>query len=189
MNPDRRELDPEALAHAIHIAQGFLEALMGVPVEDAEGRVVLTRTLRPQDDDWASLFHHDVREAYRSWYEAGLWSDPRHLRFARAVDQTTFRFTGAAPGWAFAASNPLSSRLPGGYRRIAQHLQPMPIWMAWSFVSPSRLHPRDSVGSGGARDLLKRAPSGMAYNGLVALPDGRLVWCPKPWRAPFAAPS
>jgi hypothetical protein len=54
--------------------------------------------------------------------------------------------------------NELSDRFPGGYRRVAPHLQPDRIWLVWRY-------------------LRRGATEGMRYDGLVQL-DDRWVWFP-----------
>ena len=88
---------------------------------------------------------------------------------AAKVNQTEIRIAGAYPDL-LRTENPLSGRFPGGYRKIVSLLKPENIWLAWKFTEPG-----------------KRI--GMAYDGLVHLPDGRFVWFPKPWRVERSSPT
>lgn len=67
-----------------------------------------------------------------------------------------------SPAAMLGAENELSCHFPGGYRKIAAHLDPQRVWVAWKYRRPGE-------------------SSGMAFDGLVRV-DDHWAWFPKPYR-------
>ena len=115
--------------------------------------------LRPRDDDYSSVFDGAIVSPVRSAYEP-LWRTTPKLE--RPVPGALTVRVDAAPAGMLREDNELSRRFPGGYRALAPHLRPEPIWFVWQYLRPGE-------------------SAGMRYDGLVRLPD-RWVWFPKPYR-------
>jgi len=125
----------------------------------ATGRPVEVMTLlKPQDGDFTRVFVGDAAAKARDGYMQMWTSPPGPLGKRGQTEVHAFATTADA----FKTENEFSQQFPGGYRKIADHLDPNLIWVAFKFVEPGRT-------------------SGMAYDGLVWL-DGRFAWFPKPWR-------
>ena len=137
-------------------AQVFLSAFLS---NDAERKARAGQLLRPTDDDWSTVFADDAIDDFKAYYQGFFLANV--LPTAK-VNQTEIRIAGAYPDL-LRTDNPLSARFPGGYRQILPLLKPENVWLSWKFTQPGQR-------------------IGMAYDGLVHLPDGRFVWFPKPWR-------
>jgi hypothetical protein len=127
----------------------------------ATGAEVLA-SLKPEEGDYEKVFTADVARLAHDNYERFWISPPRAL----GKNGQTEVLAVAAPSDAFATENELSNEFPGGYRKIADKLQPELVWLRFKFVRPGET-------------------SGMAYDGLVWL-NGRWAWFPKPWRVLLA---
>ena len=117
------------------------------------------RALRPRPEDYARVFVASTVAVARSKYEE-FWGEPLKLAFPSGAQ--TQVLTHVAPAGMLADDNELSWRFPGGYRWVAQHLQPERVWAAWKYVVPG-------------------ATSGLAYDGLVWCED-HWSWFPRPYR-------
>jgi len=119
----------------------------------------LSALIRPRDEDWARVFLSPWDVQAREGY-AGLWSQSAHPFNKPGQTQV---LAAAAQAVMLTVDNPLSSKFPGGYRRVADKLHPDRIWAIFKYVVPGeRL--------------------GMAWDGLVRVDEGRWAWFPKPWR-------
>jgi hypothetical protein len=114
--------------------------------------------LKPQDDDYERVFIGDAIVKARDGY-AQMWTSPPGPLGRRGQTEVHAFATTAD---AFKSENEFSQQFPGGYRKIAEHLNPSLVWVAFKFVEPGKT-------------------SGMAYDGLVWL-ENRFAWFPKPWR-------
>jgi hypothetical protein len=119
----------------------------------------ITAALKPRPEDYAAVFVGDAATAAQQGYRE-LWSAP-----PRALGKP-----GQSEVHAFAllaevlrSENPSSRQFPGGYRRIADQLQPDRVWVRFKYLAPG-------------------AAAGMSYDGLVHFADGHWAWFPKPWR-------
>jgi hypothetical protein len=118
----------------------------------------LIAALRPRDDDYARIFIGASADAARRGYQ-GLWdAPPTSLGSPAQIEVLATAATAAL----LRTENPRSAQFPGGYRTIADQLQPERIWVRFELVEPG-------------------TTAGMAYDGLVWLED-RWAWFPKPWR-------
>lgn len=125
----------------------------------ATGRPVEVMTLlRPQESDYERVFVGDAAGRARYGYAQMWMSPPGPLGKRGQTEVHAFASTADA----FLTDNEFSQQFPGGYRKIAEHLNPNVVWLAFKFTEPGKT-------------------SGMAYDGLVWL-DGRFTWFPKPWR-------
>ncbi len=120
--------------------------------------VAVAAQLRPQDDDYFEVFAPEAAEAARAAYTRIWSSDP--VPHARA-DQTRVEVVAAHASEILVA---VPNGFPGGYERIAHLLNPNRVWMSWRYTAPGQ-------------------SSGMAFDGMVALEEGRWAWFPKPYRA------
>ncbi|CAN5920162.1 hypothetical protein BH11MYX3_BH11MYX3_08250 [soil metagenome] len=114
--------------------------------------------LKPRDDDYARIFIGASAEQARRGYRE-LWDAPPQQ--LGSPTQTEVLAT-AATAALLRTENPRSAQFPGGYRTIADQLQPERIWVRFELVEPG-------------------TTAGMSYDGLVWLED-RWAWFPKPWR-------
>ena len=119
--------------------------------------VQMIALLQPNDEDYARVFIGDAAARARSGYE-GLWTTPPKGFAKRGQTEVDAYATQAE---SFLTDNEFSREFPGGYRKIADQLNPELIWVRFKFREPG-------------------ASAGMAYDGLVWL-DGRWAWFPKPW--------
>jgi hypothetical protein len=133
-------------------AEGLLGPLANAPAE------IWVAKLRPRDEDWSAVLVGDAARQAREGY-AALWANP-----PKALGKTgqTEVHAFASEADALGAENEFSREFPGGYRKIAAHLQPTSIWLTFKLVEPGQSH-------------------GMSYDGLVWLRD-HWAWFPKPWR-------
>ncbi|MGM0576562.1 MAG: hypothetical protein ACQEXJ_12605 [Myxococcota bacterium] len=121
----------------------------------------LTMALRPEPEDYARVFRGEAAETARRGYEA-VWASGPPGPPVPGPARTELRVH------ALVASTLLDEEatrvhFPGGYRRIADQLVPVRIWVVWEYLEPGRSH-------------------GMRYDGLVRVGDARWAWFPKPWR-------
>lgn len=120
----------------------------------------LVRTLQPRDEDFDKVFVPQVveraRAAYASMWQAGLEVDA-------PPDTSCADHIYVAPAGMLSEENELSRPFPGGYRTVAEWLDPRRVWICWRYVAPGE-------------------SSGMHYDGLVWC-DDHWAWFPKPYRA------
>lgn len=133
-------------------AEGLLGPLATAPAE------VWVPRLKPRDADYAAVFVGAAAERARAGY-AALWANPPATLARR--DHAAVRAFAAEAG-ALRDENEFSREFPGGYRRIADQLEPDRVWLVWKLRAPGR-------------------DAGMSYDGLVFLTD-HWAWFPKPWR-------
>jgi hypothetical protein len=117
----------------------------------------LIAALKPQDEDYAKVFVGDAVALAKLNY-GSLWMDPPTLAKPTQTEVETF----ALQAETLQTDNEFRDEFPGGYRKIAHHLNPELVWVIFKFTEPGKT-------------------TGMAYDGLVYL-DGRWAWFPKPWR-------
>jgi len=144
-----------ALASVDMIAEQLRPLLLAL-AQDPDGSIVAS--LRPKPEDYARAFVPGVVDAAREAYET-LWSQPP--RVPRMTRDCQLRCH-LSPAGMLADGNVLSRHFPGGYRNIAQLLDPHRVWAAWKLIEPGH-------------------DAGMAYDGLVWL-DDHWAWFPKPYR-------
>lgn len=150
-------VDLQRLMKADQKAQVFLNGFIS---SDPSTASVLSQQLRPRGEDWAKVFVPDAVPRFQKYYENMYLLNPiPHAKPGQSMVRTTAAFS-----IQLLYKNPLSDRFPGGYKKVGHLFQPESIWISWKFTEPG-----------------KRV--GMAYDGLVYLPDDRFVWFPKPWRA------
>jgi hypothetical protein len=115
--------------------------------------------LEPRPGDYDVVFADaEAAAAARAGY-VSLWAVPP--RGLAKVGQTEVRAY-AVLAEALRSDGDQSREFPGGYRRIADRLNPSLVWLRFKFMPP-----------GGS--------SGMSYDGLVRVAD-HWAWFPKPWR-------
>ena len=154
MDDDERGLDATTL---VEVLRAEVAALLQRLSHDPTGEIVAA--VRPRPDDYGKAFVPRVAEAARAAY-APVWADELDLR-RPDEDQTVIRCE-LAPAGLFTHENPLSRAFPGGYRGIAELLDPERVWVCWKCLRPGET-------------------AGMAYDGLVWL-DDHWAWFPKPYR-------
>ena len=122
---------------------------------------LIAAALKPTHEDFAAVFVGDAAKQAEDAY-AAFWANP-----PGALTKTV----GAKIRVITKLSQDIveSGEFPGGYAKIAHLLAPDQAWSRFRLI-----------GDGGK--------DAMAYDGLVALADGRWAWFPKPWRA-FKAPD
>lgn len=145
---------------------------MAVDLEDINRRAIvllsgivygppelLAAALKPTHEDFATVFVGDAAKQAEEAY-AEFWRNP-----PGALTKTV----GAQLRVVTRRSQDIvdSGEFPGGYARIAHLLVPDQAWSRFRLI--------------GGTDAI-------AYDGLVALADGRWAWFPKPWRA-FKVPE
>jgi hypothetical protein len=143
------------LVHALALQQ-LTPFLDGAPWNDTKRERLLA--LRPDESDFARVFLPTLEPQARALY-AQLWQSPPPL--LAKPGQSELRVT-VATSEDFAAWNERGQQFPGGYRKLAPHLQPAVVWVAWKFVAPGD-------------------HAGLAHD--------RLVWFPQPWRLVPMGPS
>lgn len=120
--------------------------------------MALTVELTPRPEDWARVFVGESGARAREGYRA-LWSAP--VAPGPKEGQTSLLVT-AAQAAELQLDTERSRAFPGGYRRIAHHLAPDLVWVAWKYTRPGE-------------------HVGMAWDGLVRV-DDHWAWFPKPYR-------
>jgi len=145
-------IDLAELALIRRAAEDFLRPL-------GQARMVhLVDKLKPQDGDYERVFVGSAASKARDGY-ADLWMNPPKS-LARPDQTNLIVFVAAAEK--FGTENEFSREFPGGYRKVANKLQPDLVWVRFKYTVPG-------------------SESGMAYDGLVFLQD-HWAWFPKPWR-------
>ncbi len=142
---------------AIEVIQAQIMPLLEAIGKDKTGRIV--KQLIPTETDYQKVFADSAIEIALAGYR-NLWKSSRSIK-RPSSDQTEI-LCHLAPAGMLQTDNVLSAPFPGGYRAIAQHLNPHRIWASWQYRIPGQ-------------------PSGLSFNGLVWLGD-RWVWFPKPYR-------
>lgn len=157
--PDAADDETAARDDALALAAGLtalLEPLLAALSADPDGTQLAA--LRPQPGDCARVFEPPLDEVARQAYET-LWAQPPKV--AQALPGSRLEIH-VAPAGLLLEDNALSRHFPGGYRRLAAHLEPSRVWVAWKVIE-------------------RGAGSGMAYDGLVWI-DDHWAWFPKPFR-------
>lgn len=114
---------------------------------------------KPQPDDWERVFMPEAAEKARIAYKP-LWVSPPPPLPRPGQTVVRVRVADAAD---FTAGNARAKEFPGGFSNIGTSLIPGNIWVVWEYIAPGE-------------------SSGMSFNGLVWVPEGRFVWFPKPWK-------
>ena len=154
--PSQSQARAAALA-AMSVLRAQLEPLLWAIARDGTGQ--MAAELRPHDDDYERVFTSDSVAMARAGY-ARLFAQP-HLPKPADAGQTRL-LSHLAPAGMLADDNELSRPFPGGYRAIANRLNPHRVWVRWKFCRPGET-------------------AGMAYDGLVWV-DDHWAWFPKPYR-------
>jgi hypothetical protein len=148
----------QAALAAVAVLRTQVEPILWAIARDTSG--AMASALRPRDGDYALVFTAAAapaaRKAYATVFErAGIPrpADPGQTRLVCHL----------APAGMLAGDNELSRPFPGGYRAIADQLNPHRVWVRWKFCRPGET-------------------AGMAYDGLVWV-DDHWAWFPKPYRA------
>jgi hypothetical protein len=143
---------------AVEVLRTQLEPILWAIARDTSG--AMAAALQPRDGDYDRVFTAEAapiaRRAYAQVFEtAGIPrpADPGQTRLLSFL----------APAGMLASKNELSRPFPGGYRAIADKLNPHRIWVRWKFCRPGET-------------------AGMAFDGLVWV-DDHWAWFPKPYRA------
>lgn len=150
------QIDPRAgsLVWSQLIGASLAELLARLP-EAPDGVAVL----RPRDEDYENVFAPaavaGARAAYTSLWNAGV---SVQAPAQASCDEHIY----VAPAGMLASDNELSRPFPGGYRTIADRLDPHRVWVCWRYVVPGD-------------------KSGINYDGLVWC-DDHWAWFPKPYR-------
>jgi hypothetical protein len=120
----------------------------------------MTQALKPQSADYKAVFAGDAAAKAEAGYEK-LWSDPKavitaspantELLLSKATTDDLKKWTAEA-----------EADFPGGYKRIADKLQPGLTVYRWKYTKPGE-------------------KLGMAYDGLIFV-NNHWAWFPKPWR-------
>jgi hypothetical protein len=147
--------DPTLFVHAVALAH-LAPFLDGREWSEAKRERLLA--LRPHDADFPLVFRPSMEPQARALY-AQLWQNAPPL--LAKPGQTELRMH-CATTEDFEAWNERGREFPGGYRKLAPHLQPGRVWVAWKFVAP-------------------RQSAGLSFDGVTWV-DERLVWFPQPWR-------
>jgi hypothetical protein len=142
-----------ALAEALAVVvEPVLRALHG------EGQGALLAALRPRPGDAARVFAPELAAIAETAF-AARWPEAGELPVPGPGSRLDIH---AAPAGLLLDDNALSRHFPGGYRRLAPHLQPQRVWVAWKVLE-------------------RGASAGIAYDGLVWI-DDHWAWFPKPFR-------
>ncbi len=152
---------PERARDAAILSAAALEAelasLLTAGLSDTEA---MARSLRPRPGDAAKVFRADVADRIAQ-DQAALW-EQGSARIQVQSDQTRIRVN-VSPAGMLSQDSPLSQPFPGGYKALAEYLEPSRIWATWVHHAPGR-------------------DQGMRYDGLVWV-DDHWAWFPKPWRS------
>jgi hypothetical protein len=152
--------DPEA--RAIALAEALTPLV--VPVlqaiaMDTGGSAI--RELLPREDDYTLAFIGEAAAAAQAYY-GSEWQRQLAEGAGPSLDPNSRIEAHLAPAGMLVSDNALSRPFPGGYREIADWLDPRRVWVCWRYLPPG-------------------ADSGIAMNGLVWL-DDHWAWFPKPFR-------
>jgi hypothetical protein len=143
------------LVELVRIKREAEQMLSALAVGSAEG---ILRTLHPRAEDYDRVFTPEAAPRARVGYTA-LWNAPP--RGLGKPGQTEVHAVACTAG-SLRSDNEFSRAFPGGYQRIAGHLKPEVVWVAFKVVVPGK-------------------SLGMAHDGLVYLGD-HWAWFPQPWR-------
>jgi hypothetical protein len=119
---------------------------------------MMAAALQPGPEDFDAIFLPPVAEAVRERYAGAFVEAP----VPKPKRGQTIVHAAVLPAFLLGQENEISRMFPGAYGRLAAMLAPERVWACWKFLAPG-------------------SAAGMAYDGLVRLPD-RWVWIPKPWR-------
>jgi hypothetical protein len=128
------------------------------PLVTANSTMTIIALFQPHDEDYEKVFLGDAAARARAGY-GELWASPPKSFGNRGQTEVQVFATQAE---SFLTDNAHSREFPGGYRKIADQLNPDLVWLRFKYVEP-------------------RKSAGMAYDGLVWF-GGRWAWFPKPWR-------
>jgi hypothetical protein len=146
-----------------------VEAVLSEFVKPDADLRALTMRLRPRSEDYAKIFVGQAVERAKQYYEP-RWKEGKVLEVWGKGDGLVAPGEGeVAVGGLYSASTEtlrtgVESKLPGGYRKVASHLQPGLTFFVGSFVK------------------VKGGSSGTRVDGLVRV-DGRWVLVSRPWLA------
>jgi hypothetical protein len=142
-----------ALAEALAVVvEPVLRALHG------DGRSAMLAALRPRPGDALRVFAPALAVAAEAAF-AARWPEAGDLPVPGPGSRLDIH---VAPAGLLLDDNALSRHFPGGYQRLAPHLQPQRVWVAWKVIE-------------------RGASAGIAYDGLVWI-DDHWAWFPKPFR-------
>jgi hypothetical protein len=113
--------------------------------------------LQPQPGDHERVFSPEIAAGMARVYSR-LWDKPPLITAKKHQTHVRVRLCRAVE---LVLETRRAMAFPGGYRRIAAHLQPDSVWICWKYTAPGNL-------------------LGTAYEGLVAV-DERFVWFPRPY--------
>jgi hypothetical protein len=134
-------------------------ALLGQFVKPGADCAALSKQLRPTKEDFAAVFSGDAAAKAAAGY--GPPWDAGQMVIQGKPDQTEVLLWSATSD-ELKAGTGNAGKFPGGYKQVAQSLQPGLTLYLFKFVRPG-------------------ADLGMAFDGLVFV-NGHFVIFPKPWR-------
>ncbi|MFW5738905.1 MAG: hypothetical protein ACOC1F_00920 [Myxococcota bacterium] len=137
---------------AMALVQAFLEP-------DAD-TAAMTRSLRPSTEDYGDIFVDDVLTEVRSKYEE-RWNEGKYEIKAKEGQTKVLMWKATTEELREGTGD--SSDFPGGYKKVADKLEPGLTFYRFKFVKPDDKH-------------------GMTYDGLVFV-NGHWVIVSKPYRA------
>lgn len=120
----------------------------------------MTMSLRPTTKDYQAVFAPELADKAEKTNDK-LWADPKAVISADPANTELVIFSATSEELKSGAG--AASDFPGGYRKVAEKLQPGLTWYRWKYTKPG-------------------STLGMAYDGLVFV-NGHWAWFPKPWRA------
>jgi hypothetical protein len=155
---DPNDVSREVLEAKHRSVMEFLQPFrlhLGGPSEE------LAALVRPRDDDyakvWLAPYDEMARTGYRELWKKGVLPVPQDSSRTQlkvwAVPQLSLTIH----------DGPAYRHFPGGFRQVSAYMKADRWWAVFKYVRPG-------------------ATSGMSYNGLVEMEDGRWIWFPKPWR-------
>ena len=121
-------------------------------------RAALTKPLRPNKADYAALFDAPTAAKLQPAYDAHWDKDPMVIE---AHEGQTELVLFAATSEDLQSGGGNAGEFPGGWKKVAPHLQPHQTWYRFKFVRPGE-------------------HLGMAFDGLTFV-NGHWVITPKPW--------
>lgn len=141
-------------------ARDLLERLNREGLGGGSTAALTRELLRPQEGDYAKAFVPRMAEALKRAYDP-FWNSSKMEARPKAGQTQVLLYLASSEDLREGANR--ARQFPGGYREVAEYLQPGRVWARWKFVRPGeRL--------------------GMAFDGLVWI-DDHWAWFPKPWRA------